>query len=252
MLNIEPRKASRIAVILITLWGIQPFAGTFRCADLFRTPRVFSIDSPVYEGKFIQSKSDETHDAYHLGFGGMAEVYRMIPKDGTPVFIRKFYGLGKYTRTASAEAIRQAAEVDLVALEILRLAIGKLSPKDRRSIRVVEVKDFNPEKAYVDLNDTRGTNLVDLFFQGRITYEQQEPITALLKKLKDIVGSLGPNEFADAVAKSRVNWTAETPGVAYRLESGKVIQIQKIRVDVLKEDNIVVDQAGRLVFVDPR
>jgi len=224
------------------------------CQDLFR--------GAVYEGKFFPQMSSNDYKVYELGQGLSGAVYRYQSNTNDSTFIRKIY----FRKSENQKYTHLGLGPDWFGFELLKYAIHKLELESPTIWSVAHVKKVNYDENSMDLEDTRGVpiSLIKGFkFSPRAIREMfrlvqiinqinQGDLHQIQKHVEwqgDISQTRSMTLTSDFLSSQDIVKISDQSAVFLASSGGSVLT--EVRL-LFKADNIILDENGRLVLIDPR
>lgn len=224
------------------------------CQDLFR--------GAVDEGKLLPKLSSDDYKVYELGQGLSGAVYRYVSNGNASTFIRKVY----FRKSENQKYTNLGLGPDWFGLELLKHAIQKLELESPTIWKVAHVKKINYLENFMELEDARGVpiNMIKGFkFNSRAIHD--------LSRLVQIINQMNQDELNQI--QRHIDWEGDISQTrsmtlsADFLNSRDISKISdqsavflasfgssvltEVRL-LFKADNILLDENGQLVIIDPR
>lgn len=199
-------------------------------------------DHPVFFGELLTEDrrkmlfpmiNTKIFDAFELGSGGRGTVFRLVPKNGSSIFIRKIY------------KSRAELEIDVAALEIWRLLAQRINQNGKTLLRVVNVLDVKSN--HIDLENVRGAiwdidHLALPKFSDFLDFYLEKITTA---DLEEVFKQLGHSWRVANLKVGRVGYVTYLLAKVQDGGSRKEVTISNWRQNILRAED------GSIVIIDP-
>lgn len=244
----------RFIFIFISLFVVESVFALNSCQDLFR--------GAVAEGRLQPKLSSEDYKVYELGQGLSGVVYRYVSNINASTFIRKVY----FRESENQKYTNLGLGPDWFGLVLLKYAIHKLELESPTVWKVAHVKTINYRQNFMELEDARGvpismikgfkfnpkaihdlSRLVQIINQ--INQDELNQIQRHIDWEGDISQTRSMSLSSDFLSSRDIFKISDQSAVFLASSEGSVLT--EVRL-LFKADNILLDENGHLVIIDPR